>query len=431
MNKELEKKLNEIGLKVPEILFPKEGIDLAKFSCIAADQYTQDIAYWERVKKYVGDSPSTYNLIYPEAEYLADIKNSSPTQTNSCESATSKGELCEPASHKSELCEPASRKGELCEPAVLNRIKKINDTMKQYLTDGIYENIGPCFIFVKRKSRSQNRRGLLVALDLEKYDYNKGSKSLIRATELTVKDRLTVRKMIREKATLDLPHVLVLINDKDDKLFKKVESIKFETSFRIKGSNKNDILYDFDLMEDSGHIKGYKIADESDIEAITDILINLKNNSKDGLLYAVGDGNHSLAAAKDVYEATGRGRYALVELVNIYDDGLAFFPIHRLIMGVDKARFVSDTGIDPLNPPPLQDLQEILDKHHYNIDYIHGKKECEDLGKTNGNISITYDKFSYETLFDDVINHGSLCRKSFSMGEAKDKRFYLEAQEIK
>lgn len=411
MNKELEKKLNEVGLKVPEILFPKEGIDLAKFSCIAADQYTQDIAYWERVKEYVGDSPSTYNLIYPEAEYLADIKNSSPTQTNS---------------HK-----PDSRKGELCEPAVLNRIKNISDTMKQYLNDGIYENIGPCFIFVERKSRSQNRRGLLVALDLEKYDYNKGSKSLIRATELTVKDRLTVRKMIREKATLDLPHVLVLINDKDDKLFKKVESIKFETFFRMSGSSKNDILYDFDLMENSGYIKGYKIADESDIEAITDILINLKNNSKDGLLYAVGDGNHSLAAAKDVYEATGRGRYALVELVNIYDDGLAFFPIHRLIMGVDKTRFVSDTGIDPLNPPPLQDLQEILDKHHYNIDYIHGKKECEDLGQTNGNISITYDKFSYETLFDDVINHGSLCRKSFSMGEAKDKRFYLEAQEIK
>lgn len=411
MNKELEKKLNEVGLKVPEILFPKEGIDLAKFSCIAADQYTQDIAYWERVKKYVGDSPSTYNLIYPEAEYLSDIKNSSPTQTNSCE--------------------PASRKGELCEPAVLNRIKNISDTMKQYLTDGIYENIGPCFIFVERKSRSQNRRGLLVALDLEKYDYNKGSKSLIRATELTVKDRLTIRKMIREKATLDLPHVLVLINDKEDKLFKKVESIKFETFFRMNGSSKNDILYDFDLMEDSGYIKGYKIADESDIEAITDILINLKNNSKDGLLYAVGDGNHSLAAAKDVYETTGRGRYALVELVNIYDDGLAFFPIHRLIMGVDKAQFITDTGIDPLNPPPLQDLQEILDKHNYNIDYIHGKKECEDLGQTNGNISITYDKFSYETLFDDVINHGSLCRKSFSMGEAKDKRFYLEAQEIK
>ena len=419
MNEALQKKLDEVGLKVPEILFPKEGINLTKFSCIAADQYTQDLAYWKRVKDFIGDSPSTYNLIYPEAEYLADTREYKQSHMD------------EPSTQKGEPCESTSRKGELCEPAVLNRIKKINTTMEKYLSDGTYENIGPSFIFVERKARSVNRRGLLLALDLEKYDYNKGSKSLIRATELTVKDRLTVRKMIRENASLDLPHILVLINDKKDRLFKKVESIKFETFFRLGGASKNDILYDFDLMEDSGYIKGYKIADKSDIESLTDILIDLKKEAKDGFLYAVGDGNHSLAAAKDVYKTTGRGRYALVELVNIYDDGLRFFPIHRLIMGVDKEKFIKDTGVNPLNPPPLQDLQAILDKHNYNIDYIHGKEECEKLGKIDGNISITYDNFSYETLFDDVIKHGALCRKSFSMGEAKDKRFYLEAQEIR
>ena len=392
MNKALQKKLDIVGLKVPEILFPCASIDLTKFSCIAADQYTQDLSYWKRVKNFVGSNPSTYNLIYPEAEYLADIKNMMPT--HSC-------------------------KGELCEPTVLNRIKKINNTMKDYLTNGIYENIGPCFIFVERKSPSQNRRGLLVALDLEKYDYNEGAKTLIRATEKTVKDRLTIRRMIREAATLDIPHVLVLINDKKDKLFKKIKNIISDTFF-----------YSFNLMENSGYIEGHKISSDKDIESIVDTLIELKDEAEDNFLYAIGDGNHSLAAAKDIYEKTDRGRYALVELVNIYDSGIKFFPIHRLIMGVDQAQFVADTGIDPLNPPPLQDLQSILDKHNYNIDYIHGKKECIELGKKPGNIAITYDHFSIDTIFSDVIKYGSLCRKSFSLGEAQDKRFYLEAQKI-
>lgn len=174
-------------------------------------------------------------------------------------------------------------------------------------------------------------------------------------------------------------------------------------------------------MEDSGYIKGYKIADKSDIEELVDILIELKNDAKDGMLYAVGDGNHSLAAAKDIYEKTGRGRYALVELVNIHDDGLAFFPIHRLLIHVDQNDFVNKTGVDPNRPPALQDLQKILDDYGCKIDYIHGKEECIELGKKEGNIAITYDKFSYETLFDDVIKHGSLCRKSFRWERQKIK----------
>jgi len=393
---ELNEKLNQVGLKIPRILFPREGINLSKFACIAADQFTQDPAYWDRVKKYVGDEPSTFNLIYPEAYMEQELANNKDNFEN-----------------------------------ILNdKIAEINTNMNKYISDGIYEDIGECFIFVERKARSVNRRGLIVAIDLEKYDYNKGAKSLMRATELTVKERLVVREKIRENASLDIPHVLVLINDKEDKLFKKVESIKFSTFFRMAGDSKNDILYDFDLMEDSGYIKGYKIADKSDIEEIVDVLIDLKNDSEDGLLYAVGDGNHSLAAAKDVYDKTGRGRYALVELVNIHDDGLAFFPIHRLLINVDQNDFVKKTGVDPNRPPALQDLQKILDDYGCKIDYIHGKEECIELGKKKGNISITFDKFSYETLFEDVIKHGSLCRKSFSMGEAKDKRFYLEAQKI-
>ena len=396
MSKVLEEKLNEVGLKIPRILFPREGINLSKFACIAADQFTQDIAYWDRVKNYIGGEPSTYNLIYPEAYMEHEL-------------ATNKDNF---------------------EKVLSDKINEINNNMNKYLLDGIYEDIGECFIYVERNNKVKKRKGLVVAVDLEKYDYSEGAKSLMRATERTVKERLKVRKQIRENASLDIPHILVLINDKEDKLFKKLESIKEFIPIKKTENVSNTKLYDFDLMEGSGHITGYKISDKKDIEELLDILINLKNNANDGLLYAVGDGNHSLAAAKDVYDKTGRGRYALVELVNIYDNGLEFYPIHRLLINVDQNDFVKKTGVDPNRPPALQDLQKILDDYGCKIDYIHGKEECTELGKKKGNIAITYDKFSYETLFEDVIKHGSLCRKSFSMGEAKDKRFYLEAQKI-
>lgn len=385
MNTNLLQKLNEVGLTIPHILFPREGTDLTRFSCIAADQFTQDLAYWERVKEFIGDAPSTYNLVFPEAE----------------------------------LEKLFSENKAYADDEIFKRVTTINANMDKYLSDGIYEDIGECFIYVKRTIRNKIRHGLLVAIDLEKYDYNKGAKSLIRATELTVKERLTVRKKIRKNARLDLPHIQVLINDKNNKLFSYIENIKFEKA-----------LYDFDLMFDSGNIKGYKIANENDFDKIANILNELKNESLDGLLYAVGDGNHSLAAAKDIYDDTGRGRYALVELINIYDEGLEFYPIHRLVMGVSKEAFTKVTGIDPQSPPPLQELQKVLDSFNYKIDYIHGKEECLKLGEKPGYVAITYDKFSYETLFSDVINNGALCRKSFSMGEAKDKRFYLEAQKI-
>ena len=385
MNTDLLQKLNEVGLTVPHVLFPREDIDLTRFSCIAADQYTQDLAYWEKVKNFIGDAPSTYNLVFPEAELEKLFSENKAYADNE----------------------------------IFKRVTTINANMDKYISDGIYEDIGECFIYVKRTIRNKIRHGLLVAIDLEKYDYNKGAKSLIRATELTVKERLTVRKKIRKNARLDLPHIQVLINDKNNKLFSYIENIKFEKA-----------LYDFDLMFDSGNIKGYKITNENDFDKIANILNELKNESLGGLLYAVGDGNHSLAAAKDIYDDTGRGRYALVELINIYDEGLEFYPIHRLIMGVSKEAFTKVTGIDPKNPPPLQELQKVLDSFNYKIDYIHGKEECLKLGEKPGYVAITYDKFSYETLFSDVISNGALCRKSFSMGEARDKRFYLEAQKI-
>ena len=380
MSNSLNEKLNKVGLIVPHILLPNKNVNLNKFSCIAADQYTQSTEYWERVRKYVGENPSTLDLIYPEA-ILERESNS-----NDFDGILSK------------------------------RIDDIRSKMTEYVSDGIYEDIGECFIYVERQTTSGIRKGLVVAVDLNEYDYNKGAKSLMRATELTVKERLVVRKQIREKASLDMPHILVLINDKENIVFDEVKNCDKE------------LVYDFDLMEDSGHIKGYKIT--KDIERIIDKLCILKDKADDGLLYTVGDGNHSLAAAKDSFEKIGKGRYALVELVNIHDDAMLFLPIHRLIIGISEKEFVKDTGVDVKNPLPLQDLQNILDEKKYKIDYIHGKEECLKLAESGNNVAIIYDKFAKDTLFEDVIKHGSLCRKSFSMGEAKDKRFYLEVQVI-
>lgn len=384
---DLNKKLEEVGLKIPHILLPRKGTDLTKFSCIAADQFTQDLSYWNKVKEYVGDNISTYNLIYPEAEMEYEL----------------------------------STNKERFDEALEKKIKEINGNMNDYLSSDAFYEVGECFIYVERQVGNEIRRGLVVAIDLEEYDYNIGAKSLMRATERTVVERLKVRKKIRKNATIDLPHIMVLINDKEDKLFSAVsENIDSEMK-----------LYDFNLMFDSGNIKGYKILDKTFIEKIADILLELKQNANDGFLYAVGDGNHSLAAAKDVYDETGRGRYALVELVNIYDKGLKFYPIHRLVIGKTLEEFKKETGINPYNPPPLQYLQKVLDEYNYKIDYIHGKEECLYLAKQKNCVAIVYDKFCCDSLFDDVVKYGSLCRKSFSMGRAKDKRFYLEAQVIK
>ena len=389
-------KLNEVGLKIPNILVPKKEINLTKFSCIAADQFTQDLKYWDEVRDYVGKSPSTYNLIYPEAE----LENVFETNRENFD----------------EIIE--------------NKASQINANMNNYLSNGIFDDIGECFIYVERKIGSDIRKGLIVAIDLEKYDYNVGAKSLIRATERTVIERLKVRKKIRQNATIDLPHIMVLINDKLDKLFSKIKD-DYLNEETLEFAKQKSLLYDFDLMFDSGNIKGYKISDKTIIEKIVDIIIELKENANDGFLYAIGDGNHSLAAAKDVYDETGRGRYALVELVNIYDKGLKFYPIHRLVIGKTLEEFKKETGINPYNPPPLQYLQKVLDEYNYKIDYIHGKEECLYLAKQKNCVAIVYDKFCCDSLFDDVVKYGSLCRKSFSMGQAKDKRFYLEAQVIK
>ena len=382
MNKNILEKFSEVYIKVPDILIPKNNIDMQKYSCIACDQFSNDVNYWNEVDKFVGSNVSTKNLIVPEARL----------------------------SHGDKL------------------INKVNDTMNEYINTNVYDTLDEGFIYVRRTTNTGIRRGLVVALDLEHYDFNVGSKTPIRATEKTVKERLPLRIKIRENAALDLPHIMVLIDDKKDLLFKYLRNFDNEKT-----------IYDFDLMMGGGNIKGTQIHDEDSLKNILDILLTLKSEAQDNLLFAIGDGNHSLAAAKTIYENTNKGRYALVEIVNIYDEGLGFFPIHRLIENVDKDNFFKETNIkidsDGYSVDDVETLTPIIDKYiedhkEVTLEYMHDKYECMKLNNKKDKIGIVFKEFKRDTLFDTVIKKGSMARKSFSMGEARDKRYYLEAMKI-
>ena len=376
----INQKLQTVGLKIPHILLPNKSVVMTKFSVIAQDQFSAEKEYWDDVDKIVGDSPSTLHMMLPEARF----------------------------------------------PLTDDKQNKIYDTMKKYVADDTLEPLPPGFIYVKRQVSSGIRKGLVCLIDLEQYDYNENAKTLIRVTEKTVKERLPIRAQIREKATIDMPHVMLLVEDKKDLLMSYLDTI----------ANGNNKVYDFDLMKQGGNIKGYYISDEKNIDVIADIFLKLKENIKDNLMFAIGDGNHSLAAAKICYEKDKQEskRYALVEIVNIYDDAVAFFPIHRLVMNVDKSEFNKEFDIDYHKPPNLQELQIKLDlyleKHkETTLEYIHGKEECLKL-ENDKNIAIVYDEYKKDDFFDDIIKHGSLCRKSFSIGKNIDKRYYLECSKI-
>ena len=294
---------DKIGLQVPEILLPNKDVDLHKWSVVACDQYTSQPDYWAEAGQTAGSAPSTLNVIFPEV-YLED----------------SDGE---------------------------QRIENINSTMEKYLEQGILTPMAnKGFVLVDRKtSQAPSRKGLVVAIDLEQYDFNKGSQTLIRATEGTIVDRLPPRIKVRQDAAIELPHIMVLIDDPD------------RTVIEPLFDRNPQPLYDFELMMNSGHIKGYAIDTPELIQQVASALENLASTSvfeqkydaagKEVLLYAMGDGNHSLATAKAIWEKIKEdadnmasvmdnpARYALVELVNIHDEGLQFEPIHRVIFNVD------------------------------------------------------------------------------------------------
>ncbi len=418
------------GFGPADILLP-QNCDLTKWSVVACDQYTSQQDYWERVAQTVGDAPSTLKLILPESQ-LED-------------------------GHFEE------------------HIADINRTMDEYLDEGLFRTLPNALLYVERwLDNKKLRRGLMGVVDLECYDYNAGSSSLIRATEGTVITRLPPRVAVRRNASLELPHIMVLVDDPDKQL---IEHLTYET-------DRMEEVYDFDLMERGGHITGYLLPEDLQAD-VCEILNTLARphdfarkydaKGKPVLLFAIGDGNHSLAAAKAAYEEKKQNtpqeqwadlpsRYALVELVNLHDESLEFEPIHRVCFDVDADElmkdflaaypgahygdgdghtitYLFDTEVGKITIPkptaqlPVGTLQEFLDQwmqtHSGRIDYVHGDDVTWELGRKPGNIGFLLPAMGKDELFKTVIFDGALPRKTFSMGEAHDKRFYLEARKIK
>ena len=434
--------VEKLGIQIPEILLPKKGVNLKKWAVIACDQFTSEPEYWKQVEETVDDSPSTFNMILPEIF--------------------------------------------LNTPAEEERLVSTRKYMNHYLAEGLLEP-RQGLILVERKAGGKIRHGVMLALDLEKYDYSKGSQSLIRATEGTILDRLPPRIKIREGAPLEIPHILVLIDDP--------EKTAIEPLFQL--AEKLNLIYDFDLMLGSGHLKGQMLDDKPLIEKFVHSLENLTNPNvfkkkytlkKDEalLLFAMGDGNHSLAAAKAIwakkkqeYDKDHPSRYALVEVENIHDAGLEFEPIHRVLFnvkenvskglkefykdqvsiqsvksqsemkkivytptkGTQAFGLIAKTGfsviwfIQPSHTLTVGSLQPFLDewvekKVAERIDYVHGDETVFNLASKPGNAGFYLPAMKKTELFQTVIIDGALPRKTFSMGEAKDKRFYMESRRI-
>lgn len=437
---------NKLGINISSLLLPKDDIDMQRWAVVACDQYTSEPEYWYDADKFVGDKPSTLRMIFPEAflETEDEEKKSS-------------------------------------------RISKINETMESYIRNGVFRELTDSVILVERTlNNGHTRHGIVFAVDLEKYDYSGGSESLIRATEGTIIERLPPRIRIRERAPLELPHIMLLIDDKDRTVIEPL----------LQKSDSLPLAYSFELMKDSGSIKGWVVDSEKDIEAMAKALLRLADpdsfNKRYGiegqhgvLLFAVGDGNHSLATAKACWENLKKtlppeelidhpARYALVEVVNLHDSGLIFEPIHRVVFNTDAEAlfdafiyYYSDKGCRayvvygedrpvskghvikfvtakttgylvvecPVNNLDVGTLQSFLDFYLSDkksaIDYVHGDDVTERLGRQPGNIGFFLSPMDKNELFRTVILEGALPRKTFSMGEASEKRFYLEARRIR
>ena len=447
-----------IGVQIPKVLLPRPDVDLSKWAVIACDQFTSEPEYWEQVAALVGDAPSTYHLILPEV-YLGTAEEA-------------------------------------------RRVQTIRQTMQDYLQRDLFvEHKG--VVLVERTTTGRTRHGIMLALDLEQYDYSKGATSLIRATEGTILERIPPRVRIRSGAALELSHVLVLIDDPGRTV---IEPLVAKRRYLRR-------LYDFDLMLGSGHLSGYFVDDPGLARQVLAALAKLADPTafarkyglepdRPVLLFAVGDGNHSLATAKTIWEQLkpnaerpGQGvgmahpaRYALVEVENLHDEGLVFEPIHRVLFGVqgnlaaalneyyaDRSFFVPCATAEAMvvlvdaqaarvedprqgrdahafgvvtpqgfsvvyvpDPPanlPVGTLQSFLDAWGRaggfgRIDYVHGAEVAIRLGSQPGNIGFYLPAIAKSDLFKTVIVDGVLPRKTFSMGEAKEKRFYMEARRI-
>lgn len=401
-------------LRVPEILLPKKGIDLKKWAVIACDQFTSDKRYWAKLEAYCGDI-STLRITYPEI-YLSQDQD--------------------------------------------ERIKLINQTMQKYLDNGIFDTYNGFVLTVRKTAYGNTRIGLVVSFDLEQYVV--GEKLAVRATEATVKERLPVRIKIRQNSPIELPHALVLVDDEQKKLI--------EPLYEKRNTLKK--LYETELNMDGGSIEGYLI---EDTQAVMNILEEITSEKKClekygsdlPFVFAVGDGNHSIATAKACWDNIKQNlseserenhpaRFCLVEINNIYDDNLKFEPIHRVIFGADqtfveemsKSLFGDDMvtlyyngkeysqNVCSNSAQAISDIQGYIDGYiaknpSVTQDYVHGKDDAYAICNEEGAIAVLMPKLKKSDLFPYVAKKGTLTRKSFSMGEAKEKRYYLECKKIK
>ncbi len=412
----LNERLSKLGISIPEIMIPVNTVKPEYWSVIACDQFTSEKQYWEETQHIVGDHPSTLNLILPEC-YLN-------------------------------------------EGSIDQKVKKIYSAMKESISSGILRPLPRGIIFVERSTPFVGqRRGLVLALDLEKYDFSKKSTSLARPTEGTIQERLPSRIAVRRNAPLDLSHTILLIDDPDDVVM-------------ITASNhaEKETLYDFDLIQRGGHLTGRLVLD---LENLTQAIESIARNTD--FLFAVGDGNHSLASAKKIWEEKKSAgapvdhptRFALVEVVNIHDEGLHFHPIHRLLYNADTGRLITflkdrlslsesrinrfgqdfvtimiisenkemtftlnNTTMEKLTIELIQEaLNSYIDTHpEIDIDYIHGEKSLRELADKSGTVGILLPNPDKKTFFSRISQVGPYPGKSFSIGEAVEKRYYMESR---
>ena len=428
---------SKFGFHIPEIMLPKEGTDYFKWAVVACDQYTSEPEYWEKVEEIVGDAPSTLRLMLPEIF--------------------------------------------LEKPGEAEKISEVRSAMDKYLSDGTLRKMEPGCMLLKRTAEGRTRLGLVIATDLEAYDFNVGSTSLTRATEGTVVERIPPRLRIRGDAPIEMPHIIILIDDPDKTVIEPLVN------------QQKEVIYDTDLMMDGGHITGSFIK-EKDLEGAKEALSVLFDKAEEQygkgnvIFQAMGDGNHSLATAKTAWENIKKdltpeeienhpARFALCEIENIHDDGIVFEPIHRVLFAhegltgdelVDKTVALLDenngkayladsdaatpegafevpyiTGTrrgkiiieEPANKLEVGCLQNVLDvlvkeEKCCDIDYIHGTEAVEKLSTQDGNAGFMLPAMDKFMLFPAVAADGALPRKTFSMGEANEKRYYIETRYI-
>lgn len=421
--------MNTTAFHNADILLPKKDIDAGKWSVIACDQYTSEPEYWDSVYENTGDAPSTLNLILPELF--------------------------------------------LEQEGVSERIDAIHKTMKDYVDQQIFDEYKDAMIYVERiQGNGILRQGIVGAVDLEKYDFSKGSTSEVRATEATVIERIPPRIKVRQGAPLELPHIMILIDDPDCTVIEPLAAKK----------DSMEKLYDTELMQGGGSVKGY-LADSNEQQRIDDALTALADPGvfagKYGmpdtpvLLYAMGDGNHSLATAKEFYEQLKKSdpdkdfsdhpaRFALAEIVNLHSPALKFEAIHRLVFDVDcdglmsqmtealglsedkesdqyviccrensEKKFWIHNKSSNLSVGSLQNfLDRYIKENGGKIDYIHGADTVKQLAVKHSGIGFILPDMDKSQLFPTVIKDGALPRKTFSMGHAEDKRYYMEARKI-